>query len=104
VKFTITEKKLGSVKQKQEYENIRCANQAGRPLLTPPVLVHDVERAKELSVPFALVTSNDDTDATTFKVLGRKRSNTTQATRPEVDSVGGSLREIGCLGPSGLAR
>ena len=71
----------------------------GRPLLTPPLLELDVERTIELGVTFALVASNDDVDATTFKVLRSKRSNTTQATRPEVDGVGGSLWEISCLGP-----
>jgi hypothetical protein len=52
--------------------NLRGANQAGRPLLTPPLLELDVERTKELGVTFAPVASNDDADAMTFKVLGRK--------------------------------
>ena len=40
------------------------------PFLTLPLLELDVERTKELSATFALVTSNNDTNATTFKVLG----------------------------------
>jgi len=79
--------------------NLRGANQAGRPLLAPPLLELDAERTKEVGVTFALVASNDDADATTFKVLGRKGSNTAQATRPEVDGVGGCLWEISGLGP-----
>jgi len=49
--------------------------------LTPPLLELDVERTKELSVTFPLVTSNNDT---TFKVFDNKRSNTAQATRAKL--------------------
>jgi len=49
--------------------------------LVPPLLELDVERTKELGATFAPVTSNNDTNATTFKVLGRKESNIAQAIR-----------------------
>jgi len=45
--------------------NLRGANQAGRPLLTPPLLELDVERTKELGITFALVASNNDADVVT---------------------------------------
>ena len=90
---------LSSVKKNAGMSNLRGANQAGRPLLTPPLLELDVKQTKELGVTFALVASNDDMYATTFKVLGCKGSNTAQATRPEVDVMGGCLWEISGLGP-----
>ena len=80
VEFAIaTRRVLSSVKKRFGVKLLR--GEPSSPFLTPLLLELDVERTKELSAIFALVSSSNDANATEFKVLGRKRSNTAQATK-----------------------
>jgi len=54
---------------------------------------------RELSITFASVANDSNTDTTTIKVMIGERTDSTEATRTKIDCMGCGFRELGCLRP-----